>query len=110
MFFNLGPTWITELQHLCNLIECFAGSVIESSADQFVIIQAVRSNQHRVTAAHDERNIRADRVFLCYAAKEGREQMPFEMIDREVRPPKADGQSFGKRRANHQRAREARSA
>src|SRR4030095_14288744 len=32
-FFNFGPAWITESEHLGHLIECFASGIIDSSTD-----------------------------------------------------------------------------
>ena len=110
VFFNLRPAGISQSQHLGDFIERFASSIVDSSADQLIIAEATHEDRHRVSAADDKRNVRADSASLLYVSKERREQMSFEMIDGEVRFSKTDCQSLGNRRTDHERTRQARSA
>ena len=84
---------ITEPKQLRDLIERFAGGVIERGAKNFVIANAPHVDEQTVPATHDQSNVRLD----FFAAKKWREQMPFQMIDREKWFAAADRQTFRRR-------------
>src|SRR6266853_6348283 len=104
--FNLRAAWITEPKQLRDLVECFSSSVIESAAKNFVIANAPHIDEQTVPATHDQRNVRLD----FFVTKKWREQMPFQMIDREKWFAGADGQTFRRRISDKQRTGESRSA
>ena len=91
--FNLRAARITEPKQLRDLIERFPGGVIERGAKNFVIANAPHVDEQTVPATHDQSNVRLD----FFAAKKWREQMPFQMIDREKWFAGADGQTFRRR-------------
>src|SRR6266478_5264030 len=77
--FNLRAARITKPKQLRDLIECFPGGVIEGAAKNFVIADALHFDEQAVPATHDQSNIRLN----FFAAQKWREQMPFQVIDRE---------------------------
>jgi len=106
-------------QHLRHLVECFTCRVIHGAAENFVVGESAYLHQKGVTAAYDQRNIRFDGegspVFQAVFAirhrqdaratsEKWRKQMAFEMIDCEIRPPKAKCEAFRHRCTNHERA------
>ncbi len=95
MLFNFWAAGITESQHLGYFVECLARSIVNGVADELIIPQATNDDQHRVSAANDERHIWLDVVVaVFFDAKKWREQMSFEMIDTQVPFAEADCQSF----------------
>src|SRR5207244_7942776 len=91
--FNLRTARITEPKELRDLIDRFPGGVIGRRAKTFVIGNAPHVDEKTVPATHDQSNVRLD----FFAAKKWREQMPFQMIDREKWFAGADGQTFRRR-------------
>ena len=55
VLFDFRAAGITEPEHLGHFVECFARSIVNRAADELVIRQAANEDQHRVSAAHDER-------------------------------------------------------
>src|SRR3979411_2997731 len=100
MFFNLGTTGITEPEQLLAFIDRFARSIIDGAASQSIIAQPTYLDRHRMSAADNQRDVRFD---LKIAIEKRREQMAFEMIDREIRFAETDRETFRNRCADHQR-------
>src|SRR6266850_990136 len=95
MLFNFRAAGITESEHFGYFVECLARSIVNGVADELIILQATNDDQHRVSAANDERHIWLDAaVAVLFDAKKWREQMSFEMIDTQVLFVEADCQSF----------------
>src|SRR6266540_3256062 len=108
--FNFRTTRITEPEHLGYFIERLASGIIHRARNDLVITKRMHANQHGVPAAHNERNVRSDFVVMIYATQKRGQQMAFEMVDREIRLAKTDGQSLGNRCAYHERTSQSRSA
>src|SRR5207237_9985234 len=104
--FNPRPARIPEPKQLPALTDPCPGGVIERCAKTFVIGNAPHVDEKTVPATHDQSNVRLD----FFAAKKWREQMPFQMIDREKWFAGADGQTFRRRISDKQRAGKSRSA
>src|SRR6202022_4318914 len=68
--FNLRTPRVTEPKHLGDFIERLTCSVIDRAAHHAVITKRMHSNQHRVSAAHNKRNVRPDFLAaICVAEK-----------------------------------------
>jgi hypothetical protein len=95
VLFNFRATGITEPQHLGHFVERFARGIVNRSANELVIRQAANADQHRVSAAHNERHMWFDVVAgTFFNTKKRREQMSFQMVNCQVRFTQADCQSF----------------
>src|SRR6266436_7070619 len=87
---NFRTPGVTESKHLCHFIEGLARSVVHRAADYVVIRKRVHTSQHGVSAAYNQRNVCPDLLVAICVIEKGREQMPLEMVDREIRLAKAD--------------------
>src|SRR5262249_1735782 len=102
ILFNFRTARITEPEHFGYFVECLTSSIVNGVADDLIIRQATNHDQHRVSAAHDERHIWLDVVVaIVLDAKKWREQMSLEMIDTQVPSAEADCQSLRNRRTDH---------
>ena len=102
---HFRPTGITKPEHLRHLIERLPRRVVHGPAKDPVIAECPHFHQQRVPAAHDQRHVRRDGKI---PGEKRRQQVPFEMIDREIRFPKSERETFGSGRSDHQRRRETR--
>ena len=97
VLFDFRAAGIAEAQQLCDFVERLAGGVVDCSSNDLIIADTANEYHHRVTTADHERNIRSNFRF----AEKWREQMTFEMIDREIRFTETDGETFRDRCSNH---------
>ena len=102
--FDFRSARITESEQLRDFVERFAGRVVHRSAKNAVVVHAAHFHQQSVAAAHDQRNVPLDLI----AAEKRRKQMAFQMINGEIRFARAHRETLCNRRADHQRARQAR--
>jgi hypothetical protein len=99
----LGAARITKPKHFCDLVERFAGGVVNRSSHDPVIGYAVHVDQQGVPATNNERNIRLDYALRpagvtapgYNGVDERREQMTFKVIDGQIRFPKTKSEAFG---------------
>src|SRR5437764_8150776 len=95
MLFNFWAAGVTESQHFGYFVERLARSIVNGVADELIIPQATNDDQHRVSAANNERHIWLNVVVgVFFDAKKWREQMSFEMIDNQVSFVEADCQLY----------------
>src|ERR1700736_3061571 len=97
MFLDFRPARITESQQLRNLVESFTCRVVDRAANDLIVAHAANEDRHCMPAADHESDVR----FNFDLVKKWREQMTFEMIDREVWLAQSDRQTLRDRRANH---------
>ena len=97
--FDGRPAGITQPEQLRDFIESFARCVIQGVTEHAVFIKSENFHEERVTAAHHQCDVRFN---VDLVAKEWREQMTFEMVDREIRFAEAERETLGNRSADHQ--------
>src|SRR3984893_4410171 len=97
MFLDFRPARITESQQLRNLVESFTCRVVDRAANGLIVAHAANEDRHCMAAADHESDVR----FNFDLVKKWREQMTFEMIDREIRFSESDRESLRDRSANH---------
>ncbi len=96
---HLRSARITKSQQLGHFVERLPGRVINRPAEDAILVHTADFHEQRMTAAHDQRHIRLD---LKIPAEEGRKQVAFKVIDRQVRPAGAEREAFCDRGPDHQ--------
>ena len=101
---ELRPAGVRQAEEPSDLVECFAGGIVERLADDPVAADAGDLDQLRVPARHQQRQERkVGRRLLEHAG----EQMALEVMDGDRWDLEAVGQRRRQRAADHQRANEA---
>jgi hypothetical protein len=103
---DLHAARVAEAEELRDLVESLARRVVVRRAKHAPLLRARDINEERVSAAHNEPDMR--RNFRL--AEKGRKKMPLEMIHREKRPPGSNGQRLRVRKPHEQRGRQSRPA
>ena len=100
------PTGKAQPQQLRHLVECLAGGVVASLAEQLVSLPLGDVNEHRVAAGDDQRDGRQLQLRML---EQVRHDVGFHVMDGDQREIERHCQPLGKGAADHQRAHQPRS-
>tara|TARA_B110000037_G_scaffold223029_1_gene301413 strand:+ start:7546 stop:8493 length:948 start_codon:yes stop_codon:yes gene_type:complete len=91
VLFNFWSARVGELEHAADFVEGFAGGVVDSATDEAVLPVGLDLDEESVAAGDDETEVGRDVASL----QEGREKMPFHVVDSEEGFVGGGGESFG---------------
>jgi len=88
---HLHATGISETEKLCRFVKGLPGGIVQRATEHSVSPGTLHLGQFRMPAAHEQRDVGWD--FL--RPEEGREKMPLEMVEGEVRNTQGHGEALG---------------